>query len=622
MTPKRKPAPQDEPWEWWLGSPDETEPPPQEGLTRELVEQYLEEARELGVDLQEIRLAAQHEQLRLDGAMFNPKLVAPFITARTSYLNAQDVKRWRKARNVLGQLGAAVAIALNERRADLDTLTTEERAEREVVLDSSARGEIPPEILEAARDAARRWDDKPPRFITEAERRDTPWGRSAAAWELPGGPEAVAELDRLSAKAHKAYEKVLAKKQREPNLRGLEPPGEYIHRRRGLDRYGLTLLDLFLSRMEAEALRQKMRRATKSVPEIVTVPQHLMDNVTAHRETWSEQLDVFTEGQRTGVVAILGDRRAVREALAAQASTMAEPANWDLSTPEWRGLWAIYGILSYEGIREDGSYVRSFVPEDWPAIYAAAGIPVGDDGTLSHFRRTEIQEALRSLCEKQVPVFMVRPREDGTVDMAARSAPILQRTAIWDGKTEAEAERIREQPPEAWKIQPDRWAYSLIPELRHPGAYFREIPSDTPYQLERAAAEVVGQKRGLQAREFNFLMWLYKQRPQVKGGRFFVDVDLKRVASIIPGLRTYLQARQQRRLRENASRMYDIFLRAGILTGYEVDFITSRRALRDRLYLNPERFPQLARRRLEAETVPLALPAGKAPKRRKKGAQA
>ena len=367
---------------------------------------------------------------------------------------------------------------------------------------------------------------------------------------------------------------------------------------------------------EAEQRRLQTLHQVRDIPTHTRYPQIFIDNAIATREDWQNRLaglDRYEREQR------LEEGPGGRSVFEREARINAEPEHWDLSTSEWRLLHAVY--TRYTQLGQDGqAYAGEYVLEELPALYAAAGIPEREDsrgrrGDFSHKRREEIQEAIRTLARdprvpgsgRLVPVFVARrqpltarqKRGEERWTMAAEEMYILQRVPVWSDRTEDEMQDIRSLPPEEWP-EPDQWALKLPRALRVGlNDYFRLMPADLPYRLERAAKEI--QKRsknaGVRSRDWTFCLWLYKQRlqPTGKGAevRWLVYADRGDLAKRIPSLRTYQDAGQKGRVDKYTAETYETAKRAGLLLGYRLG-VPGRKGSRDVLELNPQMFPQIA----------------------------
>ncbi len=447
---------------------------------------------------------------------------------------------------------------------------------------------------------------------------------ASAHLELPGAREARSSYNRLTEKAAITPEQAQARLDEllvdRPSL------SKWLEERGQEDRFGwarreledLIRDELARTRRDLEEkerrLREREQLLERDLPATTRYSQMLLDNVLATREDWQKQhkrqLSLFNKGELAE-----GEPGGLLEQ---EARLDVEPTYWNLSTPEWRLLHAVNTLYTAEGLDGD-TYRREYVPEDWPRLYAAAGLPENVDargwrGDYSHKRREDLLEAMESLASdprrpgsgRRVPVFISRKQANGKWTILAQEMCILERLPWWTDRSDEEAETLRRQPPDTWP-EPDGWA------LRSPRAlragldnYFREIPTTLWHRLEEAAGQVQSRSRGVQRRDWSFALWLYKRKPQRREEdgtlRFVVHVDVDDLAKRIPALRTYLEARQKKRLRSYLTQTYDITRQAGLLLDYELDVATSR-GVRDVLTLNPEMFPQLAgdrRRALQA----------------------
>lgn len=371
------------------------------------------------------------------------------------------------------------------------------------------------------------------------------------------------------------------------------------------------------ARAEAEAAKEETRRVQsffgkREMPEHTRYPQMFMDNALATREDWKGQLDFLKSLERRGKLNPEHTPTPAQCALLEEEARLdTSPEHWDLPTPEWRLLHAVYTLYTSLG-RDGETYAGEYIPEDWPALYAAAGLPEnegarGKRGDFSKTRRDELRKALEKLAKdprhpgsgREVPVLIRRRsqkkgKKKGEVlwTVLAETLPVLKRLPVWDGLAEAEADQLRRDPPEHWP-EPSGWVLALPKALRSGlDDYFRLMPADLPARLEAAAKQVQpkGKSAGVQPRDWTFTLWLYKQTPTERDGRRFVYVDRADLARRVPALRTYLESRQKKRLADYTQQAYETAKQAGLLVDYRLDELRSE-GIRDVLELNPPMFP-------------------------------
>jgi hypothetical protein len=337
--------------------------------------------------------------------------------------------------------------------------------------------------------------------------------------------------------------------------------------------------------------------APRALPELTLYPGVLADNALALRKDWQEQLELLSDGQRRFAEPASSKTVAVLER---EARTTVQPEYWDLSTPEWRLLHAVFALYTSGG-KSGNSYTHEYVQEDWPLLLAAAGVPERKErskrGDFNQKRRRDLQEAMEGLAVtknrpgsgRRVPVYISLRDRDGTWSVAADDVPILERIPIWDGLSDEEHETRLRSSPKTWP-EPDRYKLRLPRALRVGlESYFLQIPTDLWTRLEEGSAEVVGQNRGVQARDYALALWLYNHRPQVRSGDLVQFVQRDDLVDMIPALRRAKEARQAGRVRKSIEQSYQIMQEAGLLISYRLAVPTAG-GLRDKLVLARELF--------------------------------
>lgn len=362
-----------------------------------------------------------------------------------------------------------------------------------------------------------------------------------------------------------------------------------------------------LSARDRRALEEFVRQLRGSTaPAPVRLPMILLDNALATSGDWrkhGEQVDLF---ERQGLLARRPDPETIR-LLREQGEMEVEPSAWGLASPEWRLLHAVLALYSESGI-EGEEYAVDTVPEDWPLIYRAAGLPPidtrGRSGDFSRKRRAELQQALAHLAHepgtdrgRRVPVFIKRKRPDGKWDYSAADCYVLERRPFWLGLDDVQAMNLTRKPPDEWP-EPDAWHLRVNPGLRIGlDNYWRLVPGDLWQRLEAGSRAVVSIRRGVQARDYTFALWLAAQwvKPDPDTGKFVARVDRLELADRIPALREYKRRRQMAYLEKYTRQTYEVARRAGLLRQYRVDVETAV-GRRDVFELDPHAFPGLERR--------------------------